>query len=79
MARRGRPRRVALTRRGRDAVAGEESPENREAEAARGELDRAREHRLAEERERSMSERLARLHHLCRQLAEVQGAAARER
>jgi len=50
---------------------------DRDAEA-RAELARAREHRLTEERQRAMSERLARLHHLCRQLAEVQSAAARE-
>ncbi len=54
----------------------EEAREDREA--ARAELDWTREHRLAEDRRRSMSERLARLHHLCRQLGEVQGAATRE-
>lgn len=49
-----------------------------DVEAARAELDWTREHRLVEDRQRSMSERLARLHHLCRQLGEVQGAATRE-
>jgi len=58
------------------AVPAEEAREDREA--ARAELDWTREHRLAEDRQRSMSERLARLHHLCRQLGEVQGAATRE-
>jgi len=41
-----------------------------------GDLKRARAARLAADRGASMSERLARLHQLCRQLGAIKGAAA---
>jgi hypothetical protein len=40
-----------------------------------GELDRARELRLEADRRAPMSERLARMHALCKQLSAIKGAA----
>jgi hypothetical protein len=42
-----------------------------------GELERARKIRLEADRRAPMSERLARVHALCRQLSAIQGAATR--
>jgi hypothetical protein len=40
-----------------------------------GELRRARQMRLAADREATMSERLARVHRLCKQMSAIKGAA----
>jgi hypothetical protein len=57
-------------------MATERSPEAIDA-AARDERQRAAQHRREVDLKLSMSERLAALHHLCLQAAQVRGAAKR--